>query len=193
MQRLLRKYNEQPEQREAVTAEIEQRFRRSVAILVLDSSGFTRTVRRRGIIHFLALLERLERTVRPVVTAHRGRILRAEADNIFALFDAADDAVAAAAAIMRTMRAVNEALAEADELYVAIGVGFGPVLLVGDGDVYGDEMNLTCKLGEDLAQREEVLLTAQARAALTVPLWLLAEEQYSIAGVEITAYRLAWE
>ena len=47
-----------PEQRQRIVAEIERDFRRPIAILVLDSCGFTRTVRAMGIIHFLALLER---------------------------------------------------------------------------------------------------------------------------------------
>ncbi len=193
LRELLRRYNERPGERQAVVAEIEQRFLRPAAILVLDSSGFTRTVRRNGIVHFLALLERLERTVSPLIAASGGRILRTEADNIFAVFDAPERALAAARDIMRTVQTVNEALPEADELDVSIGIGNGPVLLVGDDDLYGDEMNLACKLGEDLARRGEVLVTAQAHAALRGGGPPLVPERFSISGVEIQAYRLVWE
>ncbi len=34
--------------------------------------------------------------------------------------------------------------------------------MVGDNDLYGSEMNLACKLGEDLARRGEILLTQAA-------------------------------
>jgi adenylate cyclase len=189
---LLRRYNEQPEQRTQNVAEIEARFQRPAAILVLDSSGFTRSVRRNGIIHFLALLERMERTVRPIIAAHRGRVLRVEGDNIFAVFPVAADAVTAAAGIMQVLRAVNEALPSQDEVGVSIGIGYGQVLLVGDDDVFGDEMNLACKLGEDLAQRDEILLTPQAHAALGESPWPVSVESYSVSGIEVTAFRLHW-
>ena len=45
------------------------------------------------------------------------------------------------------------------EIYVAIGIGYGRVLLVGDDDAWGDEMNIACKLGEDLAERGEDLVS----------------------------------
>ncbi|MBI4498815.1 MAG: adenylate/guanylate cyclase domain-containing protein [Chloroflexi bacterium] len=192
LRRLLRRYNEEPDQWAQIAAAIEQRFQRRVAILVLDSSGFSRTVRSVGIVHFLALLERLELLVRPCVESCDGRILRAEADNIFAVFPHPERAVRAALAAMRSLRMVNDILPKEDEIYASIGIGYGPVLLVGDHDVYGDEMNLACKLGEDLAQREEIVLTASAWAALDAGEWPFQEQHYSISGIEIAAYLLAY-
>ncbi len=189
---LLRDYNEHPEQRSAIVSAIEQQFQCTVGILVLDSSGFTRTVRRSGIVHFLALLERLQRVVLPVIARHHGRLLRTEADNIFAVFDNVLDATQSAADIMRTVKTVNDALPETDELYVAIGIGYGTVLLIGDHDLYGDEVNLACKLGEDLAQSEEILLTPLARQALGEPSWPIREESYSISGLHLTAFSVLW-
>src|SRR3954468_6062000 len=156
---LLHRYNEHPEDRDALLEEIGERFRRDVAVLVLDACGFSRTVRGRGIVHFLALLERLERLVRPCVEEHNGRILRREADNLYAVFDTADHAVRAARQIQRDVRAANEALPEADEVGVSIGIGFGELLLVGPDDAWGEEMNLASKLGEDLADCDEILIT----------------------------------
>ena len=57
----------------------------------------------------------------------------------------------------------NEALPAAEETQIAIGIGYGSVLDVGDGHLYGDEMNLAFKLGEDLGTAQEVLLTPAAR------------------------------
>jgi adenylate cyclase len=190
---LLHAYNERPDSRAQTVARIEQEFQRTIGILVLDSSGFTRTVRRSGIVHFLAMLERLQRTVQPIVRHNRGRIRRTEADNIFAIFDTANDAVAAAEAISQMIRIVNDALPEDDELYVSIGVGYGPTLLVGDKDMYGNELTLTFKLGEDLAEREQVLVTPQAYAALGETHWTFVEELYSVVGIEVRAYRLKEE
>jgi class 3 adenylate cyclase len=189
LKELLRQYNEHPQRREETVKRLEEAFKRPVAILVLDSSGFTRTTHEQGIVHFLALLERLGRMVRPVIARHGGRVIKTEADNIFATFASVEMAVRCAVEIQQNVRIANEPLPEPDEIYVSIGIGYGEVLVVGQADVFGDEMNLTCKLGEDLARRDEILLTPSAGAALASP-WKLEETSYSISGVEVRAYRV---
>lgn len=190
LRQLLREYNERPEERPRITAEIERRFRRSLAILALDSSGFSRTVRAVGIVHFLALLERLGRIVRPLIVQSGGRVLYTEADNIFAAFPDTTSAVRCAGAILRELAATNERLPDAERIYVSMGVGYGPVLVVDNDTLYGDEMNLACKLGEDLAERDEVLLTQRAHDALEPSSWRFEELRFSISGLDLTAYRL---
>ena len=187
---LLREYNEHPDQRPAISAEIERRFRRPLALLILDSSGFTRTTQARGIVHFLALLERLERLVSPAVVQHGGRIFKAEADNLFAMFSDPESATRCAVQIQQDVERVNDALPEGEAIYVAIGVGFGNVLTIGDEDIFGDEMNLACKLGEDLAQRGEILLTPSAFGALGETDWEFEPLTFSISGLGLTAYKL---
>lgn len=190
LQRLLREYNARPAERARIAAEIERRFRHPLAILVLDSSGFSRAVRAGGIVHFLALLERLGQLVRPLIAHHGGRVLHTEADNVFAAFAEPANAVACAATILRDLAAANDGLPEQEQIYVAMGVGFGPVLVVDHDTLYGDEMNLACKLGEDLAARGELLLTPGAHAALTDSRWRFEAQQFSISGLDLLAYRL---
>ena len=190
LRELLRRYNEQPEQREALTAEIEWRFKRNLAIMVVDSVGFTRTVRRTGIVHYLALLERLERVIGPIVERAGGTIMRQDADDFFALFDSAAAAVRCARQIVAAVGVANEALPENEEIEVAIGIGYGPMLAIGHNDLYGDEMNLACKLGEDLAERGEVLLTPSAYAELLDEPWQFDQLEYTVSGLALTAYRL---
>lgn len=190
LRQLLRQYNERPELHDHVRGEIDRQFLRTVAILVLDCSGFTRTTRLKGIVHFLALIERLERLVSPTIGHRGGSVLRTEADNLFAVFPDIAAATACAEAIQRDVSAANEVLPEAEELYVAIGLGYGPVLMVDPDDVYGDEMNLACKLGEDLARRGEILLTPAAREALGTCDWRFEELEFSLSGLDLLAYRM---
>jgi adenylate cyclase len=187
---LLREYNEQPRRRDEVALTIEQRFGRDVAILVLDSSGFTRSTRSRGIVPFLAIIERLQRTVDPLVRRNNGRVLRTEADNVFAIFSTAHESLACAEEIVRALGAANEILPAEEEVYVSMGLGYGRVLLVEPDDAYGDEMNLACKLGEDLAQREEILLTERAYLHVRESGRSFDPLEFTISGVEIAAYRL---
>ena len=93
---LLRAYNDYPEQRAALAAQIDRDFGRVLAVLVVDLSGFTHGTQVQGIVHFLAILERLERLVDPVVKQCGGRLLRVEADNMFAVFPRAAAALGCA-------------------------------------------------------------------------------------------------
>ena len=189
LQPLLQRYNEHPETREEIRSEIDEQFRRDVAVLVLDACGFSRTVKGRGIVHFLALLERLERLIRPCVEEQHGRILRREADNLYAVFDTADHALASALLIQRDVRTANEALPEDEEVGVSIGIGYGELLLVGPDDAWGDEMNLASKLGEDLADCDQILLTEAAGRALEHHEGLvLAEREYAVSGITLPAF-----
>ncbi|MCC6175856.1 MAG: adenylate/guanylate cyclase domain-containing protein [Chloroflexi bacterium] len=189
--RLLKEYNEYPERQDEVKAEIYRQFTRKVALMNIDSCGFSRGVQQHGIVHSLALLERLGRVVVPLFEAHGGRLLRTDADNFFAVFPDTASAVRCAAEIQHNVRVANDPLPAAQELYVAIGIGYGDALLVGEDDVYGDEMNLACKLGEDLADRGEVLLTAAARQSLgDTQEWQFEDYPLRLSGLELPAFRL---
>lgn len=188
LSQLLRQYNEFPDQRAEVVAEIERRFRRNVAIMALDSAGFTRTTQVSGIIHFLASLERLARVVTPAVQRRDGRLMKQEADNLFALFPTADAALACAVAIRQHVTVANELLPTADEIYFSIGIGFGSLLVIDEIDVFGDQMNLACKLGEDLAQKGEILLTQEAYDSLQNKGAGFEERSFRVSGIAVTAY-----
>lgn len=191
LRELLHQYNEYPERRDEIIADINRDFEQTVAILIMDSRGFSRTVHEYGIVHFMALLERLWRLVEPVVTEFGGRPLREDADNLYAVFPDARSALECAKAIHERVEIANGPLPASSEIYVALGIGYGPLLLVGDDDAWGDEMNLACKLGEDIAEQGEVLLTEEARRALGDDGPDSFETlELSVSGLKLTAYRL---
>jgi class 3 adenylate cyclase len=191
LSKLLNEYNEYPERRDQIVDSIDRDFGQTVAILIMDSCGFSRTVHAHGIIHFLSLLERLWRLVRPLIAEHGGRPLREDADDLFAVFPDAQSALACAKAINEYVEIANGPLPASSEIYVAQGIGYGPVLLVGDDDAWGDEMNLACKLGEDIAQEGEILLTEEARKAIGEGGRDTFEKlELSVSGLQMTAYRL---
>jgi adenylate cyclase len=190
LRRLLRQFNENVGDREQLEREIQGRFGKNLAILVMDASGFSRMVRAEGIVHFLALLERLERLVTPMVERAGGRILKKEADNLFALFEDPKSALACAIDIVSDFRTINEALPRNEEIYVSLGIGYGELLMVGAEDLYGDQMNIACKLGEDLAQQEEILLTAEAYAAVADAGQQFEERDFGVSGLSLIAYKV---
>ena len=171
---------------------IRSRFESRCGLLVLDSSGFSRRTKEEGIIHFLALLDDLRRRLQPILESNGAITFWAEADNIYAVFPDAASAVNSALAMQANVAIANAGRAEGSRLEVCIGVGWGDVLLIGDEDVFGDEMNLASKLGEDVAGPGEVLVTASAWEAVRKEMpGLSAEPDTAEVGhIEVPFFRL---
>jgi adenylate cyclase len=165
---LLRARNEHPERLQDIDRMVHERFTRTLAVLVLDMSGFSRLTHRYGIVHFLAMIERMQQLVLPVVREpHRqGRLLKLVADNVYAVFPDVPFALEAAREVQRRLTLANHVLPADWDLHAAIGIGYGPMLVVGDDEIYGHEMNLASKLGEDVGCGGDILLTIDAFARL---------------------------
>jgi adenylate cyclase len=164
LERLLDRRNEHPEQLAAIDVQIVDHFEAERAILVLDMCGFSRLTIRHGIIHYLAMIRRMQTVVLPLLSSGRGKLVKTEADNVFATFARVPDALRTARQIHATLERANAVLPADWDVHVGIGIGFGPLLMIGDDDVFGSEMNLASKLGEDLAEAGDVLLTEAAFA-----------------------------
>lgn len=183
--RLLDALIERPDRQAEIGAEIEAIFGETRGVLVLDMCGFARTTRRQGIVSFLAMIHRMRRIVTPAIEAAGGIVVKGEADNLYCLLDDAPAAVAAARDIRTRLDAANLLLPDEQRLHASIGIGDGAVLNVAGEDLFGDEVNLASKLGEDIAGRGEILLTAGAYAGLADPAPGTRAESVSVAGLTL--------
>jgi class 3 adenylate cyclase len=108
-----------------------------------------------------------------------------------AVFDESARAVEAAVAMQEA------AIASAHEespLAFSIGIDYGEVLLIADADCFGDAVNLAYKLGEDIAQAGEVLISKAVRERLgAAPPSPLSEVRLSVSGLDLVAYRVSHE
>jgi len=191
LERLLSEMIEQPERREAIAQEIASVFGQDKAILVLDMSGFSRTTHRHGIVSFLLMIHQMRLIACPCITNHAGIMVKAEADNLFCLFDTVADAVRAARDITQRLDTVNLVLPEDRRLYASVGIGFGHVLNIEDKDLFGNEVNLASKLGEDVAGQGAVLLTPEAFSHLQETGDIQArEETLNISGLSLSYFIL---
>jgi len=188
LSRLLDARNEHPESLAEIDGEIWRRFGRTRAVLVLDMCGFSRLTMRYGITHFLAMIRRLQTIVRPVIAQGGGHVVKTEADNVFATFDDVPEALATARAIQRSLDTANAFLPEDWDLHAAIGIGYGPILLIGDADLFGSEMNIASKLGEDVAARGEILLSSGARERIAAE-FEATEIPVQLSGLALKVYR----
>jgi class 3 adenylate cyclase len=178
-----------PEKRVQITAEIEQRFGEDQSPLIIDMCGFTRTTHHHGIVAFLLMIHEMHRVCCPVIREHGGKLIKTEADNLFCLFDSVQASFDASLEIIHRLETVNVLLPEEHHLYASIGIGWGRVLNIEDQDLFGDEINLTCKLSEDIATQNQVLLTEHAYAQLG-PRDDTVQQEISISGLTLTYYEL---
>lgn len=192
LERLLTEMIRYPARRAEIIETIEETFGQKRAVLVLDMSGFSRTTQRLGIVSFLLMIHQMRLVCRPCIEENRGSVVKAEADNLFCLFDTVADAVGACREMIERLDAANQVLPAEQHLYAAFGIGYGGILNIADEDIFGDEMNMACKLGEDIARPREILLTAAAHAHLLENEGSgdirLREEAISISGLTLSYY-----
>ena len=186
LKRLLNKIIEEPERRAEITEDIESIFGQDKAVLALDMSGFSRMTHRHGIVYFLLMIQQMQLISKPVIQEHNGLMIKAEADNLLCLFDTVADAVRTAGEIIQRLSAVNVLLPEDQHLYASIGIGYGRVLNIEDQELFGDEVNLAFKLGEDIAGHGVILLTSAARGPLQDDEVRTREETLSISGLSLS-------
>ena len=176
---------------EIIRQRIWDKFGTEGAVFISDMASFSSTSRKVGVCHFLKLIHRTRQIIEPVIKANNGTLLKFDADNCYAYFANTDDAIRASFEINAAIFRSNEAFDLAEQIYLSVGIDYGRLLLVGDADFFGDPVNTSSKLGEDLAVRSEVLITERAleRSNFEVP--ELAERMVArISKIEIHYVRL---
>lgn len=138
------------------------RFGRSGTAFISDMANFSSTSRALGVTHFLKMIHRKRRIIRPVIESNGGLLLKFDADNCYAFFEDPEKAVQASFEINAALFSGNQALDLDEHIFLSVGIDYGELLLVGESDFYGDPVNTASKLGEDLAIKGETLITERA-------------------------------
>ncbi len=134
--------------------------RRLSAILAADVVGYSRHMQRDAQATVRALNER-RAIFAERAAARGGRIVNAPGDSILAEFPSVIDAVESAVEIQKEIAARNAAVADADQrMQFRIGINLGDVI-VEDGALYGDGVNIAARL-ESLADYGGIALSANA-------------------------------
>jgi adenylate cyclase len=149
-----------------IDARINALFGETWAVLCSDMSGFTRRTDEFGILHFLTLIHGMQELMKPIAHHHHGLVLKEEADNLLILFRDVRSAAACALAMHRATASFNKGKPPDSTIEVCLGLGYGEILKIGDEDCFGAEVNRAFKLGEDIANAGETLLTPEAATAL---------------------------
>ena len=152
--------------REAVDARIWDLFGEQWAVMFTDLSGFSKGAAKFGIVHFLQTILESHRVLIPAIDRHDGILIKSEADSLLVLFRNPSKAVECALSMQRELETFNVGRALEEQVLLCVGLGYGPILKIGDADVFGAEVNASSKLGEDIAEAREILVTEALREAV---------------------------
>ena len=150
------------EQQETARSKIWEQFGTEGAVFISDMASFSSTSRKIGVCHFLKMIHRARQIIAPLISDNNGLLMKCDADNCYAYFERADDAIQASFDINAALFESNDNHSIAEQIFVSVGIDHGRVLLIGDKDYYGDPVNTASKLGEDLAIKAETLVTERA-------------------------------
>lgn len=187
---LLDRRNREPARTKEIDLEIKKQFLTRRAVYMSDMSGFSKIVRQFGIIHFLAVIQRMRSISLPTLETNHGSLVKAEADNILVVFECVEDALRTAQTIRAEAARVNPSLPDEQQVHLSIGIGWGEVLLMEAHDIYGDEVNLASKLGEDIAERDELLLTDAAYQVLPRAYARCEEKNEEVSSVRLRYWKV---
>jgi adenylate cyclase len=124
--------------------------RKLAAILAADVVGYSRLMGEDEAGTHARLRDHRKEFIEPLITEHRGRVVKLTGDGILVEFASAVDAVECAVAIQNGVAEREAGEPEDRRLQFRIGINIGDIMLE-EGDIYGDGVNIAARL-ESLAE-----------------------------------------
>ena len=162
---LRRRAKGRPDTRPAMDCKSFPALFRKRAVVFTDTADFTLRTAKDGILHFLMVFESMTEEAAKVVRRTGGDLVKVEGDSLLIRYDDINVACRGVVELEASLQRLNRSRPENEQLHFSYGIGYGDVLDL-DEDMFGLEVNLASKLGEDLAEPGEALLTPAAAAAL---------------------------
>src|SRR5215467_11133495 len=99
-----------------------EKLRSPMTILFSDIKGSTRYAEQKGDVEYMAMIDRHNRLLFPVIDKRGGRVVKTIGDSILAKFDDPVAAVEAAVDMQRTLANDREKQKETDAIHIRIGL-----------------------------------------------------------------------
>jgi adenylate cyclase len=125
---------------------------------------------------------------------HDGHVIKTIGDELMCRFDTADDCC-------RTAKAIHEQLGSGlagEDVLISVNIGFeyGPAILMEDGDVFGDAVNVAARM-MDIAGSQQIITTEETVKHLSQALVDSTRlfDKTSVKGKagKLTIYQVIWE
>jgi adenylate cyclase len=175
----------------ALDVRIEKRCEAELTVVSCDSSGFSRKTHEHGIIEFMDNMTKCHAALEKIVARHKGVTLSDKADNLMLVFHKPEAAVACGIEMHRWLKRRNKGLPEHKRYNICVGVHHGRLLRFAD-DAYGPAVNVSFKLGEDIAGKDELLVTGQVKEMLGRKFRLDYHKHSTIGGAGFDVFKVKY-
>ena len=128
-----------------------------MTILFSDIKGSTAYAEKKGDVEYMAMINRHNTILFPVIEKAGGRVVKTIGDAILACFQDPVGAVKAGVGMQRALVADRKGRDEIDQIHIRVGLHTG-LGLIKDGDVFGDVVNAASRV-QHQADVEQVLIT----------------------------------
>jgi len=166
--------------------------RRLAAILAADVAGYSRLIGadEEGTLNRLRSIR--AEVIDPTITEHRGRIVKTTGDGLLVEFSSVVDALRCATQWQHGMGERSVAAPGDNRIEFRIGINVG-VVVVEDGDIFGDGVNVAARL-EGLAEPGGICVSARVQEDLAGRLDLtfedLGEQSFKNIARSVRVYRV---
>src|SRR5436190_1674463 len=170
-----------------------ERLRTPMTILFSDIKGSTTYAEKKGDVEYMAMINRHNGLLFPIIEAEGGRVVKTIGDAILAQFEDPAGGIRAAAGMQRVLAEDRKSHEEIDQIHIRIGVHHGLGILK-EGDVFGDVVNAASRV-EHQAEAEQILITdAMLDAARTAGFQCAKIGRAELRGKDepIDLYAVAW-
>jgi adenylate cyclase len=140
--------------------------RRLAAIMAADMVGYSRQMEADEAGTLTRLKSHRLELIDPAIAKNKGRIIKTTGDGMLVEFQSVGDAVQSAIEIQRQMAQRNADLPAGGRIEFRIGINLGDVI-VEDGDVFGDGVNVAARL-QELAEPGGICVSRAVRDQVQV-------------------------
>ncbi|MFT5560844.1 MAG: adenylate cyclase [Litorivivens sp.] len=165
-----------------------------VAVMFADVTGSTKLYESLGDENAERIIGKVLDAMAKITEMYQGYVIKTIGDEIMCRFSSANDCVRAA---KECQEEISQGIqGETVEVSIKVGLHFGPAILMEDGDVFGDAVNVAARMG-DIAKGAQIITTEDTIKMLDADLQDISRQfdKTAVKGKEeeIIIYQVVWE
>ncbi len=165
-----------------------------VAVMFADVTGSTQLYDTLGDASAERIIGKVLDLMAKVTEGYQGFVIKTIGDEIMCRFTSANDCVRAAIECQEEISAGIQG--ESIEITIKVGLHFGPAILQDDGDVFGDAVNVSARMG-GIAKGGQIITTEETIVMLDADLQDMSRQfdKTTVKGKaeEIVVHQVVWE
>ncbi len=170
-----------------------EKLRTPVTVLFTDIRGSTSFFESEGDVEGLAMVQRHNNLLFPIIEKHGGRVVKTIGDAIMAMFDSAENCLKAAISMQQALAKHNEDRGKNQQIHIRIGLHHGLGLLK-NGDVYGDVVNTASRV-EHQSQPDQIFVSqslVETARSMGVAVGSAGTAELKGKSETVELYRVEW-